>query len=952
VHNFLTTILPTQGVYCSFAAKDGQVRQTFCDSIDELADVNEAHDAKGFDAYQALATFKTRADGRTQGNVAFLRTIFLEIDCGAGKPYADQAAAMLALRAFIDKHKLPTPTIVGSGGGVHVYWVLDRDVTVDEWLPVAKSLKTLCLSGELDIDPVVSTDSARVLRMPGTHNYKQDVSRLVSIMHTGKPIRLEDFAALLPAAPMMVDFSSVKGGFDSTTSDLAGLDYPDSSFLKIAQRSIKGTGCAQIAFILNNAATLEEPLWRAGLSIATVCVDREKSIHRMSKPHSGYSYEATEKKAAETKGPYTCEWFKQNSPTGCEGCAHKITSPISLGRVVVESEVVDDAYVVEALIDPDLDPTAVAVLVTIPKYVFPYFRGLAGGVYLKTKDKAGDPVDLEVYHRDLYLTTRFYDLDKEGEGDGEMVGINLHLEHDGVRRFHSPITALFSPEKLRDTLVKHGAIAYGNQIPLIMNYFGSTIKQLQSQYAANRTRSQMGWTDDMQGFVIGELEYSASGPRLAPPGSGTRQFASLFHPKGTLENWSKVANFYNRPGMEAQALALFFGFGSPLLKFIGGNTVKGAMVNLMSNASGTGKTTAQMVINSLFGNPKDLLMDKNDTQASKYHRLGMMNSVASTVDEITNMLDLELSDWVYGTTAGRGRHRMEAQSNKLRANGSTWCNITVTSSNSSIIDKLSQLKSTSDGELRRVLEIFVPPITGVSKEESDEIFNLLNDNYGHAGPIFINEIFKDKEAVIAALKKMQATLDADLNLSQSDRFHSCILACAFVGAMIARRLGLHDIDVDRIYKYALNLISNSRIYTASAVGDPLTIAQETLTSYINENINGILVINSIGKGGIPSAPIRDIRGNQLKIRYEPDTQNLFVVSADFKRYCQSKQVDVQRSLALFVKAGLIRHEGGEKSKRIGSGAVSGVPSLPTRCFCFDGRAIGLDVTQFAPDVKP
>jgi len=949
VHNFLTTILPTQGLYCVFAAKKGQVRQALYDSIDELADAAEGYDQNGYDAYQALATFKTREGGRTQANVAFLRTIFLELDCGEGKPYADQAVAAQALRAFINKHKLPIPTLVGSGGGLHVYWVLDRDVTASEWLPVAQSLKTLCLSGELAIDPVVSADSARVLRTPGTHNYKLEKPRPVHIVHMGKPIRLEDLAALLPAAPVMVDFSSVKGGFDETTNDLAGSDFPDSNFAKIVARSLKGTGCAQIAFIAQNAATVEEPLWRAGLSIAHVCVDRETGIHQLSVGHEGYTPEATEKKASETKGPYTCDWFKQNYPSTCEGCKHKITSPIALGRVVVEAEYVDDSYVVQAMLEPDTEVGVVAVTVSIPKYAFPYFRGATGGVYLKTKDKDGDPVDLEVYHRDLYLTTRFYDLDKEGDGEGEMVGINLHLEHDGVRRFHSPITSLFSPEKLRDTLVKHGAIAYGNQIPLIMNYFGSTIRQLQSQYAANRTRSQMGWTDDMQGFVIGELEYSASGTRLAPPGSGTRQFASLFHPKGTLENWSKVANFYNRPGMEAQALALFFGFGSPLLKFIGGNTVKGAMVNLMSNASGTGKTTAQMVVNSLFGNPKDLLMDKNDTQASKYHRLGMMNSIASTVDEITNMLDLELSDWVYGTTAGRGRHRMEAQSNKLRTNSATWNNITLTSSNSSIIDKLSQLKSTSDGELRRVLEIFVPPISGVSKEESDDIFNLLNDNYGHAGPLYISEILRDKEAVLTALKTMQTTLDADLNLSQSDRFHSCILACAFVGALIARKLGLHSIDVNRIYRYALGVIGKSRIHTASSVGTPLTIAQETLTAYINENINGILVINSIGKGGIPSAPIRDIRGNMLKIRYEPDTQNLYVVAADFKRYCQSKQVDVQRSIELFVKAGILRNEGVEKSKRIGAGAVSGVPSLPTRCFCFDGKAIGLEAAQFAQD---
>jgi hypothetical protein len=87
----------------------------------------------------------------------------------------------------------------------------------------------------------------------------------------------------------------------------------------------------------------------------------------------------------------------------------------------------------------------------------------------------------------------------------------------------------------------------------------------------------MGWTPDMQGFVIGELEYTVSGTKLAPPASGTRQLAPAFMPRGSLEKWREMANFYNTPGLEPHAFALFLGFGSPLLKFIGGEAVKGAL---------------------------------------------------------------------------------------------------------------------------------------------------------------------------------------------------------------------------------------------------------------------------------------------------------------------------------------------------------------------------------------
>lgn len=945
--NFLSTILPTQGVYCSFAAKDGHIRQAFHDTIEELAKAGDKNELDTYDSYYALATFNGPDGGRKQANAVFLRAFFIELDCGGEKPYTDHADAAASLRAFVDDTKLPIPTVVSSGGGLHVYWVMDRDIPLSEWTPLAVALKALCIQKALRIDAVISADSARVLRIPGTHNYKRDQPRPVTLLKTSPPSSVEAFAALLKS--IVVDFSSVisRTGPDQATRDLMGGEYPETQFAKIVRRSIKGDGCAQIVRIVRDKAALEEPLWRAGLSIAVLCTDGETAIQKISEGHAGYDPETTRVKAYATKGPYTCEWFKSNYPDKCAGCTQRITSPIALGRVVAEAPVVDDAYIVHTSIEPDNEPTAVEVEVVIPKYPFPYFRGAKGGVYIKTKDKTGEPVELEIYRHDLYLTTRFYDMGRDDEGEGEMVGINLHLEHDGVRRFHSPITALFTIDKLRDLLVKHGAIAYGQQLHLIMNYFASSIRQLQSQFAANKTRNQMGWTPDSLGFVIGELEYTATGPRLAPPGSGTRQLAPSFRQKGTLDGWKNIANFYNRPGMEAQALALFFGFGSPLLKFIGGTAVKGAMVNLMSNSSGSGKTTAQQVINAIFGHPVELLLDKNDTTAARYHHLGMLNNIAPTIDEITNTTDLELSDCAYGISAGRGRHRMEAQSNKMRVNHVTWCSITITSSNSSIVDKLSQLKSTSDGELRRVLEIYVPPCFDYSKEEVDAVFGTLIDNFGTAGPIYIGHIMTIKDSLTTMLKAMQTTIDADLKLTQTDRFHSCILACAFVGGTIARKLGLHNIDVDRVYQYALGVVSKQRKLTAAAAAaDPVVIAQETITSYINENINNVLVINSIGRGGVPTAPIREIRGNHLKVRYEPDTQELYVVAADFKRYCHSKQVDVQRSIEALVGANLLKYGGEVRTKRIGAGALSGVPSLPTRCFCFDGVAIGLDAAQF------
>lgn len=939
--DFLNSVLPTQGMYCTVGIRAGTVRQAFQGSVDDVDAVSTASDSQGVDAYFALATFKD-GSARTVDNAAYLRSFFLDLDCGTGKPYLDQPAAAQAVAIFLQTTGLPSPTLVNSGGGLHVYWPLTEDVPVGVWQPFAKSLKRLCAQHNLHADPAVTADAARILRVPGTHNFKNNTSRPVQIIALGQPTDLASFTALLPAPP--VDLSAAKQfGMDAASRDIAGGEFPICNFMKLVRASATGVGCNQIKHAVESAATLEEPLWRAALSIAVRCEDGAKAIHKLSKPHPGYTAAATESKAAETKGPYTCDWYKNNNPSHCEGCQHEVGTPMSLGKVVPAAAVHDDQYIIET---PEADD-APALTMTIPAYPYPYFRGAKGGVYRKEKAADGEQeIDIEVYPYDLYLTERFYDFDTGGEGEGEMVGINLHMFKDGVRRFYAPVTTLFTKDKMRDLLIKHGVVAYGKQLDALMAYFASTIRKLQTQFSANRTRNQMGWTPDTLGFVVGELEYTVNGPKLAPPASGTRQLAAAFKPTGTLEEWKQIADFYNNPGLEPHAFALFVGFGSPLLRFIGGNAVKGAQVHLKHNGSGSGKTTAQMVANSIFGHPDDLLMKQEDTYASKMHMLGMMNSLVFTVDEITNEKAEVLSDYAYGFTSGRGKHRMESQTNKMRSNSTTWCNFTISSGNASVVDALQQLKSTADGEMRRILEIAVPKYTGHPKAEIDEVFGKLSNNYGVAGPLFIKYVLEHLPQVQDALYRMQEMVDKELDLDQSDRYYSCLLTCAFVAAKIAKKLGLHSIDINRVYKHAIEFTSQARASNKSEVGDLLLVAQETLASFINENVNNALVINHPVKGGVPAAPIQAPKG-QLKMRYEPDTKELMVTVAEFRKHFSAKQVDVKESLMRMSRAGIVKHDGKSITVRIGAGAVGGLSGLAVRCYIFDGDVIGIDQTAFS-----
>lgn len=935
--DFLESVLPSTGVYCIVGIFDHRPKQTFHDTLNSAAARAEALNDSGVDAYFALAAFDEHS--RKAQAARELRAFFADIDCGEGKPYADHAHAAQALREFLKTTGLPDPTIVNSGGGLHIYWPLVTAVPVAAWKPASEALKALCATQKLTIDFSCTADAARVLRVPGTNNYKKDVPRPVRIMHTGKPVEFDDFVKHLPR--IAVDLSAARAfGLDDTTKTILGGELDPCNFGKIVRRSVKDSGCAQIKHAVTQAASLEEPLWRAALSIAWNCTDGHTAIHKLSKAHPEYTPENTEEKARRLDGkPHTCAWYRLNSPALCNGCTQKVTSPIQLGRYVPEAETAEDGSVpILAPVEPTHGGDIQFVDVKIPPLPKGYFRGAAGGIYFRVGSDE-DAEEVEVYQHDLYVTDRYYDSSDSGDGEGELVAINVHLPQDGLRRFSAPMTSLMATDKLRDVLVKHGVIAYGRQVGLIMAYLASAVKRLQTSVSSNRTRNQMGWTSEST-FVVGELEYTPSGVKLAPPASGTRQLAPLFHQKGSLEGWKTVINFYDRPGLELHAFAFFVGAGAGLMQLLNSQQIRGAVLNLVSNTSGTGKTTLQMAINSIYGDPKELLMTKRDTMNAKFHNLGMLNSICLTVDEVTNSSPEELSILVYGATSGRAAHRMEAQSNKLRNNKTTWCTVMVTSSNAVITEALLANKAAADGEIKRIIDLHIPTPYGIDKQVSDSVFRLLSDNYGLAGPIFIQHVVANREAIAKELADLQERLDEKLKFSRSDRFYSALLAVGMLAARIMERLNLHNINVSRVFAAAENVIGDMIEKPETVVGNSNTLALEALSQFLTLNISNTLVINSEASNG---AAIELPRG-PLRVRYEPDSQDLVIVASDLRNFFVERRVDFRSSLEEFVRIGALCTTQ-PITRRPAAGAHGALKGAPTRCYVFNAERLGMATLQ-------
>lgn len=109
-------------------------------------------------------------------------------------------------------------------------------------------------------------------------------------------------------------------------------EYKRKTFTILLDRSLTGTGCAQIKDAYENQETATEPRWRSALSVAAYCDDADTAIHTISERHPEYDCQKTIEKAALIPAPHTCTTFEQQRPDLCVNCLHrgKIKSPIAL----------------------------------------------------------------------------------------------------------------------------------------------------------------------------------------------------------------------------------------------------------------------------------------------------------------------------------------------------------------------------------------------------------------------------------------------------------------------------------------------------------------------------------------------------------------------------------------------------------------------------------------------
>jgi hypothetical protein len=299
---------------------------------------------------------------RLAANALKVKSIWIDVDVGDDpKKYGTVEEALKAVLLFQKTAGLPTPSaIVYSGGGIHVYWISKDPLTREQWLPYASGLKTLLLTNAVKCDTGLTTDIARILRVPGTFNHKYDPPKPVTlaplslIMYDfAKLDFLKQFAAPIKQAAKPQHNIFADGITDAQRASFtqpppfkvgepdlnAGINKFDDTPLKI-EPIFKQCGFYKEA-LLTGGANYNQALWMYSILGATFMENGNAVAHAISKGHASYTPAETEemydRKVADRRdrgiGYPQCATIQGAGCQACAACPHfaKGKSPLNLG---------------------------------------------------------------------------------------------------------------------------------------------------------------------------------------------------------------------------------------------------------------------------------------------------------------------------------------------------------------------------------------------------------------------------------------------------------------------------------------------------------------------------------------------------------------------------------------------------------------------------------------------
>jgi hypothetical protein len=805
LRGFLERVLPDQGSgYFGAAASGGKLQQTKLNDINALEKYIRAN-VRGKDVYYATGTYSGRRDGKS---AELKKALYIDLDCGAGpNKYPSKRDAAMALAQFCKNHFLPPSIIVDSGGGLHAYWCLDAPIPPARWVPLADRLKALCESAGLLADPVVTADVARILRVPGTINFKSDTPRSTKVFHASpSDYAISQIEARLGAQARPIMSLAVSND-DLSEGVYSKREYSAKHILK---------HCPMFADALaTQGAGLPESLWTQQLHVLAYCEDGEEYVHEISRGYEGYAEAETRMKwnqrlsSKSRVGPTLCDTFAQWSPA-CQTCPHRgqIKTPLQLG--VARDHSLPYPY--------NQDDRGV--------FLFIEQQDDRGVTIRERLDVTTFPIeDFTVIYGDGMTFLRF---------TAKVSGVphNVEINYADVTEKRSCLTVLSN----------HHVILSENEYRYFRDFMSAWTKKMQESKRTQRMWTQLGWVENPKGFALANEVLLCDGSTINNI-HHDRYLAGMYQCVGERDPWITIARQLTSQKRHAIEAIICTAFAAPLVEFMRDSS---AALAFVSSKSGSGKTTALQVAQAVWGNPRTAMNQLDDTQASIFRKLGYINNLPAYWDEVRAKDDVQrFVKMIFQMTGGKERSRL-TQNVEMRE-ASSWNTILTVASNESIADHTDRASQDSEAGRARVFEVIVPTI-----EERHAQHSLINalvlgiyDNYGVVGAEYASFLVKNQAAVKVLVTAAYEKLGKKLLRDSSERFWLTSVTGLYVAARLANKLAYTSIDLEAFDEWLFDQFEQQRQDRVREYGNEEDQSMQMVMDFISHHRSQVYVCEKL-----------------------------------------------------------------------------------------------------------
>ena len=322
-------------------------------------------------------------------------------------------------------------------------------------------------------------------------------------------------------------------------------------------------------------------------------------------------------------------------------------------------------------------------------------------------------------------------------------------------------------------LAKYGLGITSETARLLVRYIATVESRNEDFITLVKSSSKLGWHDKKflpydDGIVFdAELRFP--------------QIFNSINEHGSYDTWLNHVRGIRANNYIEPRIALAASFASVIIKFLN----IASMIVDFNGATEAGKTVMLMLATSVWACPDEgqYMGDFLTTDAELEVRCDMLNNLPLVLDDTSKMkknIKDNIEQVIYNLSSGSGKKRSNKELGSERVR--TWKNAVIINGERPLNSFVEQ-----GGAINRIIEV---DVTGIRLfEDPSETADLIRDNYGFAGRIFVEAV---KEMTVSEIRSMHEKYVNELKTEDTMQKQVLSMAAILVADEIAERAVFGD----------------------------------------------------------------------------------------------------------------------------------------------------------------